>query len=75
MAGKAAGNVYNITPEQSEMIRNYALDRGWSIGEAPYARYRISGEKLTIISYLSGKLVVQGANAPDFVSFILEPEI
>ena len=75
MAAANSGNVYNITVEQSEMIRNYALDRGWSISEAPYARYRISGERLTIISYQSGKLVVQGANAADFISFILEPQI
>ena len=75
MAGKAAGNVYNITPEQSAMIREYALDRGWSISDAPYAHYRISGERLTIVSYISGKLVVQGAAASDFISFILEPQI
>ena len=75
MAGSASGNVYNITFEQSEMIREYALDRGWEVGEAPYTYYRISGDHLTIISYKSGKLVVQGKNAGDFISFILEPQI
>ena len=75
MAGNSAGQVYNITFEQSEMIRNYALDRGWEISEAPYANYRIAGAHLTIVSYKSGKLVVQGKNSKDFIEFVLEPEI
>lgn len=75
MAGNSAGQVYNITFEQSEMIRNYALDRGWEISEAPYANYRIAGDHLTIVSYKSGKLVVQGKNSKDFIEFVLEPEI
>lgn len=75
MAGSASGNVYNITFEQSEMIREYALDRGWEISDAPYTYYRISGDHLTVISYKSGKLVLQGKNAADFISFILEPQI
>ena len=75
MAGTASGNVYNITSEQAEMIREYALDRGWEIGEAPYTFYRIAGDKLSIIAYKSGKLVVQGKNAGDFISFFLEPQV
>lgn len=70
-----AGNVFKITVEQSEIIREYALDRGWEIGEAPYTFYRISGDHLTIVSYKSGKLVVQGKNADDFISFFLEPQV
>ena len=75
MAGNAAGSVCNITFEQSEMIRQYALDRGWEISEAPYTYYRISGDHLTIVSYKSGKLVVQGKNSGDFISFFLEPQV
>ena len=75
MAGSAAGSVCNITFEQSEMIREYALDRGWEISDAPYTYYRISGDHLTIISYKSGKLVVQGKNSADFISFFLEPQV
>ena len=75
MAGNAAGQVFNITPEQSGMIHTYALDRGWQVSDAPYANYKISGDHLTIVSYKSGKLVIQGKNAPDFISFVLEPEI
>ena len=75
MAGNSAGQVYNITFEQSEMIRDYALDRGWKIEESPYAHYRIAGDHITIVSYKSGKLVIQGKNAQDFIEFILESQI
>ena len=75
MAAGNSGNVYNITFEQSELIRKYAIDRGWDISNVPHAYYRISGERLSIVSYLSGKLVIQGANAAEFTEFILEPEI
>ena len=75
MAGNSSGAVCNITFEQSEMIREYALDRGWEISDAPYTYYRISGDHLTIVSYKSGKLVVQGKNSADFISFFLEPQV
>ena len=75
MAGNSNGAVCSITFEQSEMIREYALDRGWEISDAPYTYYRIFADRLTVISYKSGKLVVQGKNSEDFIKFFLEPQV
>ena len=41
----------------------------------PFARYAASRDKVNVVLYQSGKLVVQGAGASDFIEFVLEPEI
>lgn len=41
--------------------------------QVPYTALALKGDKLTISLYTSGKLVVQGRGAEDFVLFTLEP--
>jgi ribonuclease HIII len=43
--------------------------------EVPYARFAGEGEKVNVVFYESGKLVVQGKGTQEFVEFVLEPEI
>jgi ribonuclease HIII len=43
--------------------------------EVPYARFAASKEKVNIVFYESGKLVVQGKGTQEFVEFLLEPQI
>ena len=50
-------------------VRNYAFR------EVPYARFAGEKEKTTVVFYESGKLVVQGKGAQEFVEFVLEPEV
>jgi len=69
------GYVAAITPEQSLQIREILERKGWEFDTVPYARYRAKGEGATLISYESGKLVVQGKGTADFVTFVLEPEV
>jgi len=67
--------VYQLTPAEMELLRQLLEQRNWQIGEAPYMLFLARKEKTSISAYASGKLVVQGKGAPDFVEFLLEPEI
>ena len=49
--------------------------RNWKPREVPYARFAFESDKTNIVFYESGKLVVQGKGTPEFVEFVLEPEI
>jgi ribonuclease HIII len=65
---------YTLTPEQAaalEMVTEgmSALQRV----QVPYTTLALKGKHLTINLYTSGKLVVQGKEAQDFVLFTLEP--
>ena len=41
----------------------------------PYARFAGEREKVNVVFYKSGKLVVQGKGTQDFIEFVLEPEV
>ena len=75
MAANSTGQVFTVTPEQAQELYIYAQSRNWEIGSAPYARFKLKAEGLSVVAYESGKLTVQGKNAADFISFVLEPEI
>lgn len=49
--------------------------RGYTFHTVPYARYAAQKDKVRIIFYESGKLLVQGKGTHEFVEFILEPEV
>ena len=67
--------VYTLTPEQAEQLEQILQERDWEMSTAPYARFKASKDRVSVVSYESGKLVVQGKNASEFIEFILEPEI
>ena len=64
-----------VNDSQREKLRDLLERRGWQFAEAPYAHWRASGEKTSVVSYRSGKLTIQGAGTDEFVLFTLEPEI
>lgn len=66
---------FKINDAQRMRLEEYCRDRGWEFGQAPYAHWKIKGDHIAIVAYLSGALTVQGKNAPDFIQFVLEPEI
>ena len=41
----------------------------------PYARFAGEKDKINVVFYESGKLVVQGKGTQEFIEFVLEPEI
>ena len=67
--------VFNLTADEIRSLQQLLRERGWELDEAPYMNFRARHGKTTVCAYSSGKLVVQGKEAADFVEFLLEPEI
>lgn len=49
--------------------------RGWETFDVDHARFAWRGDKVNVVAYTSGKLVVSGKGTEDFVTNVLEPEI
>jgi ribonuclease HIII len=64
-----------LTEPQAAALRRHLRAGAYEFREAPYARFAAAGDKLTVVFYESGKLVVQGKGTQEFVEFVLEPEI
>jgi ribonuclease HIII len=75
MPGARKNYVVELTPGQSGKLLALLQDRGWDVDDLPHAQYRARREGTTVVSYRSGKLVVQGKGTQDFVQFLLEPEV
>ena len=60
---------------QASALRAHCADGGWKFREVPYARFAAEKDKVNVVFYESGKLVVQGKGTQDFIEFVLEPEI
>jgi ribonuclease HIII len=43
--------------------------------DVPYARFAGANDKVNLVFYESGKLVIQGKGTQEFIEFVLEPEI
>ncbi len=50
-------------------------ERDFTFREVPHARFAGERDKVKVVFYESGKLVVQGKGTQEFVEFVLEPEI
>jgi ribonuclease HIII len=64
-----------LTDAQADALHKHLGANGFEFREVPYARFAATKEKLNVVFYQSGKLVVQGKGTQDFVEFVLEPEI
>ena len=64
-----------LTAEQAEALRAHLNDNNFEPREVPYARFAGAKDRLNVVFYDSGKLVVQGKGAQEFVEFVLEPLI
>jgi len=60
---------------QAAKLEAYLREHGFKSRTVPYARFAGEQDKLNIVFYESGKLVVQGKGTQEFVEFVLEPEI
>lgn len=68
---------FQVDPGQVEKLRALLEERGWEFSALPYGHFRADKktEKVGVQAYLSGKLLVQGKGAAEFVEFVVEPEI
>ena len=64
-----------LTDAQAVKLQALMKERAFTPREVPYARFAGEKEKLSVVFYNSGKLVVQGKGTQEFVEFTLEPEI
>ncbi|MEZ0299785.1 MAG: ribonuclease HIII [Candidatus Methylacidiphilales bacterium] len=66
---------FRVSDEQIRKLRGILQERGYTFKEVPYTVFGAQKDKLTVNAYTSGKLLVQGKGAKEFVEFIIEPEI
>src|SRR5271156_728975 len=66
---------FKITPAQAEKLRAILEEKAFTFREVPYTLYGAQKQKLTVNAYTSGKLLVQGRGAKEFIEFTIEPEI
>ena len=60
---------------QASALKKLLEKQDYQFREVPYARFAAEKNKTNVVFYQSGKLVVQGKGAQEFVEFVLEPEI
>ena len=65
----------SLTPEQGSDLKRVLAEKGFEFSDKQYAQFQAKGPTLSICLYNSGKLLIQGKGAEDFVLFTLEPEI
>jgi ribonuclease HIII len=66
---------FKITGAQVEKLREILVEKGFTFCEVPYTHFGAQKQKLTVNAYTSGKLLIQGRGAKEFVEFTIEPEI
>lgn len=75
MAAPPPTFTFELTPDQATALEHWLRGRHAAFREVPHARFAAEKDGAQIVFYQSGKLVVQGKGARDFVEFVLEPEI
>jgi len=64
-----------LTDEQATALQAHLKDCSFKPRDVPYARFAGEKDKLNVVFYESGKLVVQGKGTQEFIEFVIEPEI
>ncbi|HXG47822.1 MAG TPA: ribonuclease HIII, partial [Methylomirabilota bacterium] len=64
-----------LTEEQASALQAYLQQHHFKPREVPHARFAGEKDKLNVVFYESGKLVIQGKDTQEFIEFVLEPEI
>src|SRR5437867_4340905 len=60
---------------EAAALEKHLREHSYEFRDVPYARFAAQKEKVNVVFYQSGKLVVQGKGTQDFVEFVLEPGI
>ena len=74
---KKALTLYTIKLDsgQMEKLKQHLDYHLWEYYEVDHALFGFRNDKINVVGYKSGKLVVQGKKTEDFITNILEPEI
>ena len=60
---------------QAASLKQHLQENQFEFRSVPYAKFAGAKDKLNVVFYESGKLVVQGKGTQEFVEFVLEPQI
>jgi ribonuclease HIII len=66
---------FELSEAQQAELAQTLREGNYRPAVVPYATVAADGDKCRIVLYTSGKLVVQGKGAQEFVTFVLEPRI
>src|SRR5258707_15029138 len=64
-----------LTPEEAARLQNYLQEHSFTFRDVPHARFAATNDRVNVVFYESGKLVVQGKGTEEFVDFVIEPEV
>ena len=66
---------YKLSKEQQQTLILILQDGTFTKTEVPYTTYSVKGNDCSINIYTSGKCLIQGKGAEDFILFYLEPMV
>lgn len=66
---------HKLSQEQLDKLQGILEMKMWERYEVEYAQFGFKGNKVNVVGYRSGKLVVQGKDTEDFIINTLEPEV
>ena len=66
---------FKCSPEEQELIIEELSNSKYELTTVPYTQISVRFNSCIINLYTSGKLLIQGKDAQDWVSFTLEPNI
>ena len=64
-----------LSPEQQENLVRLLKSGNYRPFDVQHATLAVEGDQCNVVLYKSGKCVVQGRDAQDWVTFVLEPQI
>ena len=64
-----------LTDPQAAALKQLLQAGNYKFREVPYARFAALKDRIKVVFYESGKLVVQGKGTQEFIEFVLEPEV
>jgi ribonuclease HIII len=64
-----------LTEAQAAALKSWLTEHAYRFRDVPYGRFAAEKDKVNVVFYESGKLVVQGKGTQEFVEFVLEPQI
>jgi ribonuclease HIII len=60
---------------EAAALESWMREHDFAFRDVPHARFAAEKDRVNVVFYASGKLVVQGKGTQEFVEFVLEPEI
>jgi ribonuclease HIII len=66
---------FKLTDEQQILLRDILSSGNYRLIQVPYTTIAAETDECKIAIYTSGKCLVQGSTAKDFVQFVLEPKV